>query len=40
MLTHGCVHMCQELVVVKDTVGKAQSLSNAHLPLPLTSEVQ
>ncbi|KAJ4947353.1 hypothetical protein JOQ06_009389, partial [Pogonophryne albipinna] len=26
------------LVVLKDTVGKARSLSNAHLPLPLTME--
>ncbi len=36
----GCVCVCQELVVVRDTVGKAQSLSKAHLPPPLTSEVQ
>lgn len=36
-----CVCVCQELVVVvRDTVGKAQSLSNPHLPPPLTSEVQ
>ena len=41
MLCHWlCACACQELVVVKDTVGKAQSLSIANLPLPLTREVQ
>lgn len=29
-----------ELLVVRDTVGKAQSLSNAQLLLPSTTEVQ